>query len=462
MSWECVEDACIEVLGATSTSLEGNSAVAPHLFWTSVLYPFSDTVFIVGGLPKGRSDSNHLDVHCFDPISAELKCILVNTNGLLNRAYHAAIGRENEILIFGGSFSDGTITADILRCSLSDEGFCTELLCQNGVGRKGMVAAAVGPGGDSAVVFFGGYDGTDYFDDVVVIKGDISAKSDIESISLQGDKPSARAFSACCVLGDNNEFVVVSGGRNACSVFDDIWVLDVTKMIPELNENESAPPVKGSKGKNPSSDEPLKWTKLTASLPEGRFEHNSYCYRDSNGKISIHITGGLSATGPISLAPISLSLSISSGVPTEDDVISLSEVVNLAPRYGGTVSTIKENGAVIGAFLFGGISSDGVSQTCFNCVDSSSKLARCLGDTISKRKTKKLVAEGFDADEEAKDKAEVFEYENGDCYSGEVWKDSGTRLPHGTGTMRYADGSSYEVPLYFCTYSATLVDIVIM
>lgn len=416
----------------------------------------SDVVYLLGGVPEGPKTRQYLSVYSFNEVAAELTESAVNTCGVPNRAYHSAVQFADHTLLVGGELSDGSLAADVVRCSVGDEGFSSRVLHQDGVPRVGMVGAAVGPSGGEVGVIFGGFDGLNYHNDVTLIQFHTEGECEFKLVPLEGEKPQPRAFSAFSVYGANNEFIVVSGGYNGTDVFDDIWILDVSKSIPCLkSDTEATAPAKGGKGnKGAAPEEPLKWTKVAVSLPEGRFKHSCYSYKQGD-RYAFRILGGMNRTGILSATPIEFMLGPDGSPGNHTDCEAIAQEDSFLPRYGGIVVPVTGDGQLYGVFLFGGVTDGPSPEIGFGCISEDSTFTIQLRNIFEKRRREKKPVEAAASREENgtdHNQTEVIEFPNGDRYEGEVARvtssDANTvpvLVPNGVGTMTYVDSSCYEV-----------------
>lgn len=322
-----------------------------------------------------------------------------------------------------------------------------------------MAGCEVGPESGKVGVLFGGCNGSEYFDDIMLIKESEDGSYELHVVRLDGDKPPPRAFSSFCVCGDNNQYIVICGGCDNNRVFDDIWVLDTTKSIPALSGSaEQVAPAKAGKGtKAPAVEELMKWTQLSTQLPSERFQHSSYSFKKNDGNYAVRISGGLNRAGPLDCTPVEFTLTFGAGTPKEVTGCELtSNVTVLGRRYCGTNCTVQENGNVVGAFLFGGISDTAIPEIGFMSVsvDGASQFADRARAIIDQRKVDLDTTAAAANEELTFDRVatEFIEYPNGDKYDGEVFRppqsgeDDGARcVPHGKGRMRFSNGSLYEV-----------------
>ena len=439
----------------------------------------SDKVFVIGGLPAGSSHTNYLSVRYFDSATAKPGAFQINSCGVLNRAYHAiAIDESVGADVFGGEAPDGSLIGDAVRCSVGDEGFTSKTIRRDIPARKGMASGRLGPQG-GLTLLFGGTDGKIYFNDIYVMKGDpASSTTAIETIALEGDKPPARAHCSYSVCGSNKQYLVLSGGFDGRKPLDDIWVLDATKCIPELNkvEAEAVPaggkPAAAKGGKGAAVvEEVLKWTRVPRQLEPARFLHSSYITKRGENSCSVVISGGMSSRGPLSVAPTAINLTLADGGSVSDSSRSVSSSAHdadIPKRYGSSaVSVCANNGTAIAAFLFGGLTvGDALISIIDESADFSVQILSAVASNRSLREKQERILLGVpevDQSDEQTDSRVQLTLPSGDSYFGEVYPES--ELPHGYGVMSYADGSRYEVTTYMymyvcifiCTYKHTYI-----
>lgn len=423
------------------------------MFFTSISLFNIGNIYIVGGAPAGPPSAHHLQVQCFDPVAVKHINIAVNSSGASNRSYHSAIEMPGYVLLLGGELSDGSPATGIVRCSIGDEGFSSTILSPNGISRKGMSGISVGPDGGQIGVLFGGCAQNQYFDDVVLVKpGTVAGTCELQPVPLTGEKPVARAFAACCVCGENNQYVVISGGFDGRNVLDDLWILDTTKSIPSLNAEESITTKSGKAGKNVIVEEALKWTKVQINLPAKRFKHSCYSYKQSDDTWRIGVVGGINRSGMLSCTPVEFTVAAVGSSPPKEcgECTCLSNLDIFAHRYGGIVSTVTKDSDIVGAFLFCGISADGNSDTGFICFDEGSEATQQIRAIIQDRKLQTEAKEAAAREDAVLEDASATSivFHNGDRYEGEVFRGGETNdVPHGVGTMKYANGACYEVIL---------------
>ena len=449
MQWNAIPCSGVDLLGSTTVKI-------------------SNDVFILGGVAVGPSNNNHLSIRCFDLSIAELKPVVVNTCGVANRAYHTASSTATKTILFGGELSDGSVTSEVVSCSLGDDGFVSRVVRKDGPPRKGMVGGVVGPH-TSLTVLFGGSNGHNYFSDIVLVRGDAcDPTSTFEYINLEGEKPSPRAFCSVSVCGEHKQYLVITGGFDGKEIFDDIWILDVTKSIRELNKSDvdaapaggKAAATKPGKGA-PTVEEPAKWTRFSSVLPKPCFWHSSFSSKVGHeGIFSVNIVGGLSKLGALPLAPMEIKLSLpsSGAVANAMGPVSISAEGALEcngwVRYGcSTLAISDNNGEAALALCFGGVSGRdsiaGGTNSLFAAISSSSALVSGMTATVARRQAEEnkrqraLAGLSENADTEEKDNRVEFTAPNGDQYYGEVLPEN--NVPHGEGKMNFSDGSTYTV-----------------
>jgi hypothetical protein len=441
--WIDLKRATVSLIGATACQLH-------------------EYIHIIGGCSAGDKLSNYIQVSVMDPKTATIIPSIINTGGtIMNRSHHAAVTIEDSCYLFGGKLDDQSITNEIIRCHISDEGFVCSLFRNDGIARYGLGAALVGPQ-LKTVILFGGTDNINYFNDVLVLKDPITSSNPLERPSVEGDKPSARSYFTYDVCGDQNQYIIVTGGYDGTKLLRDVWILDVSRCIPEL-KNEIDVTTKGGKGGGGKGntiaiEESIKWTKLTIELPYATSQHCSFLTKESNGEYLLYIFGGISIVGILPMNPSIFKINIMGNTisPVCANLITTGdESIQCSHRFGCASICIGENiSSRSMALLFGGNISS--SSTLGYILNRQDPFCQNILHVIQKQIEDDEIANRLINDEENNDRngnrnldREVL-YTNGDRYIGELIlntenpTDLNMAIRSGKGTMYYSDGSQYE------------------
>ena len=206
--------------------------------------------------------------------------VLVNSGGLLNRAYHASAGissLENRIFTFGGIYTScpDEIAHDVLEIETNSifgiqASICTAASGHAATCSRGLSATVIG--NDDAIkniVLFGGCGNAQQFgncnnafwlfEPALATNSFSSANADIdakrsscytrltpianpvyanEPQRADVSCPSARAFHACAVGGSEGQYLFLYGGiDNQGNVLDDLWMADLSLVLACLRRN---------------------------------------------------------------------------------------------------------------------------------------------------------------------------------------------------------------------------------
>ena len=189
--------------------------------------------------------------------------VIVNTGGLLNRAYHASAGAEcldNRIFVFGGVYSScpDEIATDVLEIETSSIFGVQATLCENASGHectslRGLSAASVGNVTETKkVVLFGGSRNAQsvgqcsndfYLFDPIIASSSTGTSSEKHACytkltagpnQFAGDEvtvPCARAFHTTVVTGEEQDQLLLYGGQNnAGELLNDVCLCDLSNV----------------------------------------------------------------------------------------------------------------------------------------------------------------------------------------------------------------------------------------
>lgn len=244
--------------------------------------------YIIGG-SSGRqlTKQPYLQINCLDLKSKQWISTYNNTNGVQNRSFHSTCILDSNIYVFGGCTDTQREenSDEIITITESELGLVSSKHSVNEcISRQGQSALLMGKT-KQIVVFYGGFC---YENDPETLITEKLFLSDLWSfsinpsdglnflpidVSVEEECPLGRAFHTAVVSGDENELMIVCGGRNTGSILSDIWLLDMSLLLKsEVNAPKSKVPkpvsAKGKKGKE-SSTPCARWFKL--KLPDNSF-----------------------------------------------------------------------------------------------------------------------------------------------------------------------------------------------
>ena len=312
-------------------------------------------VYVVGGKRGQRSAVSPLiQINCFDLDSKSWIPIYNNTNGILNRFFHTSCVINSDIYVFGGcpvahEFSE-ECTREVIRIRDTECGILSVVhSLEENVARQGQSSCLMGKSKKSIVLYGGasiekdpviiGYPSKIYSSNVSLFSSssDSYTLSQIE-INSEDDIPVGRAFHTAVVCGDENELMIICGGRNSDGLLKDMWILDMTAILstgdttPILSASQKIKKPLNEKKKGSSSLNPTaKWTKV--HLPDSckftpRHLHSSfYLPNPGGGSVSsvqsggsqgglFCVFGGQGEFGPIGSNIIQLRFSVVDSMPS--------------------------------------------------------------------------------------------------------------------------------------------------
>lgn len=220
-----------EVSGSTACCVENNA-------------------YIVGGHLRGHVGmETFLQVECMNLTTLAWKPQYLNTNGILNRSFHCSCVIDKEIFVFGGtsveSYANDHNLNEVVRISMTEYGLVSTIFCvddEEAVSFQGQSVCLMGKL-KKYVLLYGGMsfvrDETHHAAVSRVYRSNLSSFSAANAerpfghvdIAFEDDVPPGRAFHTAVVCGEDNEFMIVCGGRNGDSVLNDVWLLDMSSVL---------------------------------------------------------------------------------------------------------------------------------------------------------------------------------------------------------------------------------------
>ena len=350
-------------------------------------------VYVVGGKRGQRTAVGPLiQINCFDLVSKLWIPIYSNTNGILNRFFHTSCVVNSDIYVFGGCpvvhESSEECAREIICIKDTECGILSVVhSLEENVARQGQSSCLMGKSKKSIVLYGGasiekepaiiGYPSKIYTSNVSLFSSlsDSYTLSQIE-INSEDEMPVGRAFHTAVVCGDENELMIICGGRNSDGLLKDVWILDMTAILstgeatPILSASQKIKKPSNEKKKGFSSLNPTaKWTKFI--LPENckfapRQLHSSfYLPNPSGGSGSVSsvqsggsqgglfcVFGGQGEFGPIGSNIIQLKFSVVDSIPSltearENSLISsdiLYDENDLETVHGAATTLFYGNG----------------------------------------------------------------------------------------------------------------------
>ena len=310
-----------------------------------------DRGYLIGGSKiDGDERSPWLQMDQILLPGAEWKPSLVNTGGLLNRAYHAtaAMQASKKLYVFGGEIAedpDRLYPTEIVEIETKSL-FGLKASTYNPAGGsgavavKGLTAAVVGNSTNEHVVTFGGKSLEGACMDEMWLFTPLSAKQlamisagvpaeDGEDGEAKGEEPvepptpwikltpsegeetpCPRYLHTCVSAGPNKDLLILYGGQSeAGDLLSDVWMCDLSEVVASMAPRV---PSEDGDGEENGDVEPqeivttVKWTKLreTSDTIGARFKHQSFAYMtpkqegsDPDPCIYFNVFGGISSNG---------------------------------------------------------------------------------------------------------------------------------------------------------------------
>lgn len=208
-----------------------------------------NSAYIVGGHLRGHVGmETFLQVECMNLTTLAWKSQYHNTNGILNRSFHCSCLIDKEIFVFGGTSAESDALDqnihEVIRISMTEYGLVSTTFCvddESAVSLQGQSVCLMGKL-KKYVLLYGGMsfvrDET-HHTAVRVYRSNLSSFSAAHvehpfghvDVAFEDEVPPGRAFHTAVVCGDDNEFMIVCGGRNGESILNDIWLLDMSSVL---------------------------------------------------------------------------------------------------------------------------------------------------------------------------------------------------------------------------------------
>ncbi len=313
-----------------------------------------DKGYVIGGTGISDSQSPWLQLDSISLPSGEWDSTIINTGGVLNRAYHGsgAIQATKKVYVFGGvcTASSDIYSSDVIEVETTSIFGMKASVYEPGAGNAGAVATkglsvtVVGkPSVAERIVLFGGQnkEGTNSNDlwlftplreeqlkqfnapqpaaeDEEAAAPDLMEKpSPWLQLTCADDTegPCARSFHTCVVAGQDRSLLLLFGGKDAAgALLDDLWMCDLSEVIESLNpmlstENDGEGEEKGEEPPMEPKEvvSTVKWVKLMDSAKGvgGRFLHSAFSFLSPQQEgsvpdplIYLKIFGGVGTSGP--------------------------------------------------------------------------------------------------------------------------------------------------------------------
>lgn len=409
----------------------------------------NDIVYVIGGIDQNNNNSeshNNVRIATFDLITMTWKSMMINTNGILNRSFHASAVVGSSIYTFGGSTILGNLD-EIFEISITLEDIKCNTSKFPNLGIIGLSASKFSiPNIGERVFLYGGISSNgNYLSDIQIFEpNELLENSKLTTLQTESEIPPPRAYHSSIVCGDNKQLLIIHGGRGNSGLLNDIWILDTSPLNVSIETTPIVDPkVKGGakSGKAVATSTPLPfWSQVivNTSLPN-RCLHSSYT-KSIDKKIYLHIFGGIGEYGIYSTDFYDIEINQETGNKYIEQSINIPTEQNSTKRYGFSTTDIKENDRSVMLLVFGGIqklNKQSLELSELIILDDNSNIAQ---------HSKSLLPELFpQVDDSLNDLNVHIEYPSGDVYDGEILRDGDTMYKHGRGKMTYADGSIYEV-----------------
>ena len=409
-----------------------------------------EDIYLIGGNHQKNEVQNNLQVTIFNLKTMSWRTSVINTNGILNRSYHASSSIGSTIYTFGGATTLGNLDEIIEITKTLEEIKCSVAKFPNlsiiGLSASNFTIPILG----ERVFLYGGISNTgNYLSEVQIFESNENIlKSKFTTLQTDLETPPPRAYHSAVVAGENKQLLIIHGGRGNSGLLNDIWILD-TSPLHQLSSTESAPPVdsksKGSKGgKGAVAATPLPfWSQVifhSPHSPPSRCLHSSYVHSIEK-RLFLHTFGGIGENGIYSINLLEIEIVHEAGNKYIEQSITLPSQQNATQRYGFTTCDIKENEKSVMLLVFGGV------QLLHNNQSLQFPELIILDETANiAQHSKTLLPELLPQDDQSSNDTNVhIEYPAGDVYDGEVLRNENEMYRHGKGKMLYANGSTYEV-----------------
>ena len=497
MSWYTL-DVCRPLCGASlvQTGSREGSSKGLCLSVGGNLPPLQAQGKKVSASTGPKSLSPLLQISALEVPSAVWKPQLVNSNGQANRQFHAcATVSADTVVVFGGlvtATGNGQVAEEILEISPSIFGLNVNVVKRATCNLQGLSAVSFPQQVRDAAFLFGGctqdkvcsselmlYLHKDFPD----IEGVTSAMT---NLTVEGAKPSPRAYHACALTGPENSLLIVHGGQGSDGeMLSDLWMCDLSGVLAVLAEAAAvaesskvtaavtdaaeATEAEGSGESKPPLVLPaIQWTCLLDSsmstVVSPRYQHSGYAYLSIKDDVEppvpcirFGVFGG----------------SVSSGKSAGIDIFESTVVGNVASEFVLKESLpVDKSSRVSGAALVT-LGSEDVYSGALLLFSGPVGLLKVLNDkselAVSTRRSvaKNVVAVKQKASEKQQqqqqqqqhqnpqsDLPKKVRYDNGDIYTGHLKRPEGqtdedpivpeTLVKHGAGFMQYASGETYD------------------
>lgn len=432
-----------------------------------------------------------LQINVLQVPSMTWKATLVNTNGHLNRQFHASVSiGHDRALIIGGLVvpsGNGQIAEDILVVSNSIFGRNVNVARRATCKLQGLSALSAIPGRDAIFLFGGCTQDKVYTSELslylhsdLALEGVATALLDLQ---VDGAKPPPRAFHTCALGGPNNDLLMVFGGQSSTGdLLNDLWVCDVSGVLGALQQAMSlldAPGVEELKDGDEAAAQAeapgrpklpsVQWICLQESsvTVTPRYMHGGYSYLSIQEEsdpavptVQFCIFGGVKSDGKNAgseLLEISLVKGDSGAYKMLGDFAAREALpVGASTRLSGAaVATMGSDSIASGCvLLFAG------PTGILKVLDDKCKLAVDMRRSLAKHRPSSAPVSEESKDDGNKKKSTSMtsssglpkrvKYQNGNVYEGLLKRplnqtdedpiEPETLVRHGSGTMRYSGG----------------------
>jgi hypothetical protein len=428
-----------------------------------------------------------LQICALDLPSATWRAQLVNSNGHLNRQYHACVSVSNEnnsVLVFGGSVTatgNGQMCEEILEITPSIFGLNVNAVSRATCCSQGLSAVS-SPSTLSNVAFlFGGCsrDKTYSSELSLYLHKDLPSLEGVESamtnLRVDGIMPPARAFHACALTGPQNNLLIVHGGQGANGeLLGDLWICDLSSVMNVISQAISC--AASAAASTEEGEEQVQVQSETFQLPAvqwkcladtsksvmSRYLHAGFAYLSTKDDveppvpcIQFGVFGGSGSTGKsagIELFEITIVQTDAAGEFSATDFVMKETLpVPTSTRLiGAAVASVGSDKVFSGALLFfcGPI---GLLKVLDDKSDIAVATRRSVAQNVIVGK-QQLATEG--KQQQPVGLPKKVRYANGDIYQGQLKRPVGetdedpvkpeTLVKHGTGYMQYATGETYD------------------
>jgi hypothetical protein len=395
-----------------------------------------ERLYIVGGC-AGEAHTCTLSLLCYNLRSAVCVPVIVNNAvAASNRLYHASVGFDNCVYVFGGCLPSGDLTGEVLQLRVTEEGVLVEVCSAFMAPRKGHSVCVCASSEGIVAVVYGGLD----------IHG--SATHDIhvfhfhhgtlvlkQNVAVVGVEHISRVYHSAAAIGP---FAFVFGGTNGAEMLGDLLLLDTRGLFMIAEDTKGRRDKKAATTIDKDHDtQPVlggircRYVRCTGVAPSPRCMHGCVLL-DVQGSQMICVVGGI---GRRELCAMNVyTCCVPSHIPSVAEVSWQESAFHTMPaaRFGHT--------CIADLSRIGNAENEDQALYCVGGVTMRAEgPQRAHSSTVlllSKCSMAEVVVEASNPLGWGRK-----EYSNGDVYEGSM----SNGLRHGEGRQTFAEQSTYEV-----------------